>query len=82
MKQVNIHEAKTHLSKIVKEVEAGEQYLIGKAGTPVALLIPYSEKPKARKPGALKDQIFLSDDFDSYDEEIANLFESSDIEPS
>ena len=76
-----MHEAKTQLSKIVKEVEAGEQYIIGKAGHPVALLIPYSEKPKIRTPGGLKGKIFISDDFDRYDEEIIQIFKSSEIEP-
>lgn len=81
VKKVNIHEAKTHLSKIVREVEGGEQYLIGKAGKPVALLVPYAQEEKARTPGALKGKIHISDSFDSCDGELIQLFDSSDLDP-
>jgi prevent-host-death family protein len=65
MKTINIHAAKTHLSSLVAEVEAGEEIVIAKAGKPVARLMPL-EAPKAqRKPGLMKGQIWMSDDFDA-----------------
>ncbi|MGA0332452.1 MAG: type II toxin-antitoxin system Phd/YefM family antitoxin [Kiritimatiellia bacterium] len=82
MKKVNMHEAKTHLSKIVKEVELGESYVIGKSGNPVAMLVPYTGKRKVRKPGAFKGQICLIENMNHADQEIAKLFERSEIEPS
>ena len=82
MKQVNIHEAKTHLSRIVKEVaEGGEAYVINKAGKPMVRLVPVEEKKTPRKPGAWKGKIWMSPDFDKADEEIAEMFESSSVFP-
>lgn len=52
MSTVNIHEAKTHLSRLLEAVAAGEEVIIAKAGKPIAKLVPI-EKPKC-KPGALK----------------------------
>jgi len=65
MKTVNIHAAKTHLSSLVAEVEAGEEIIIAKAGKPVARLMPLEEKKAQRKPGLMKGQIWMSDDFDA-----------------
>jgi prevent-host-death family protein len=73
--KVDIHEAKTHLSKLVKRAEAGEEIIIGKAGKPVARLVPYTAPahPK-RKPGSLKGKIRILPGFDEMDKEIENLF--------
>ncbi len=60
---VNIHEAKTHLSKLLDRVASGEEIVIAKAGRPVARLIPVEQKAK-RVPGTYKDVVVLSDDFD------------------
>jgi prevent-host-death family protein len=81
MKTINVHEAKTHLSRILDQVAAGESVIIGKAGKPVAVLSPYAPSHKARKPGTLKGRIRISDDFDSDDEVIADLFEGA-IDPN
>lgn len=70
----NIHDAKTHFSRLVQRVEAGEEIVIGRAGKPVARLVPYVEQPKARVPGALRGKIWISDDFDEPDEELLALF--------
>lgn len=70
----NIHEAKTHLSKLVTRVEKGEEITISRAGKPIAKLIPYLGEP-SRTPGILKGKIRIADDFDAYSEEIAELFE-------
>jgi prevent-host-death family protein len=65
MKTVNIHSAKTHLSSLLAEVEAGREIIIAKAGKPVARLMPLEEKKPQRKPGTMKGQIWMSDDFDA-----------------
>jgi prevent-host-death family protein len=81
---VNVHEAKTHLSRLLERVAEGEEIVIGKAGKPVARLVPYQASQEPRKPGALKGQIWMADDWDSdeVNREIEDLFYSSDIEPS
>ena len=57
MQITNISEAKAHLSALIEKVLAGEDIIIGKAGKPVARLIPYKHKQNRRKPGALKGKI-------------------------
>ena len=69
-----MHEAKTHLSRLVEEAAAGEEVVIAKAGTPVARLIPFRERPKARRPGAMRGQIWIAPDFDELPEEVALAF--------
>lgn len=64
MTQVNVHEAKTHLSRLLQRVQQGEEIVIARAGKPVATLRPYLEKPKKRPIGLYKDQIVIHDDFD------------------
>jgi prevent-host-death family protein len=72
MTQVNIHEAKTHLSKLLERVEKGEEIVIARAGRPVAVLKPMAEPPKEpRKLGAWKGQVWISDDFDEFTEQDA-----------
>jgi prevent-host-death family protein len=79
---VNIHEAKTHFSKLIERVRAGEEVVIAKAGKPVAKLVPVEELCP-RVPGALKGKIWLADDWDSpeVNKEIEKLFEESEIFP-
>lgn len=74
MQLVNIHKAKTNLSKLIEEMLKGEDVVIAKAGKPVAKLVIYKEKLKPRKPGALKGKIFMTDDFTDEDEEINKMF--------
>jgi prevent-host-death family protein len=63
--QVNIHEAKTHLSRLLERVRAGEEIIISKAGKPVARLVPVEPaKPEKRKPGLYKGKAWIADDFD------------------
>ncbi len=47
---VNIHEAKTQLSRLLERVVAGEEVIIGKAGKPIARLVPYADSLRPRKP--------------------------------
>jgi len=62
---VNIHEAKTHFSKLLAQVSAGEEIIIAKAGKPVARLAPIETKAaKKRVPGIDKGKIWISEDFD------------------
>lgn len=75
-KPVNVHEAKTHLSRLLKRVMAGEEVIIAKAGKPVARLIPYREAPADRQPGTARDEIRIRDDFlEPLPEEIMQGFE-------
>ena len=72
---VNIHEAKTHFSRLVARAAAGEEIVIAKAGVPMAKLVPLGARPKLQ-PGLLKGKLWLADDWDSDEtnEEIAKLF--------
>lgn len=65
MRSVNIHEAKTHLSRLVDEVSAGEEIIIAKAGRPLARLVPFREGTRRRKLGALTGRFSVPDDFDA-----------------
>jgi prevent-host-death family protein len=84
MTQVNIHEAKTHLSRLVERAAAGEEIVIAKAGKPRAKLVPVEEAPPKRELGFWKGKIWLADDWDSdeVNEEIARDFYESEIFPS
>lgn len=67
-KTVDIHDAKTHLSGLVAEVEAGAEIVIARAGKPVAQLVPVKSKKEKkqpdRRPGFLKTKIWIGPDFD------------------
>lgn len=63
MKQVNIHQAKTELSKLVERVEAGEEVVIARAGRPVAKLVPVNRGRGRRKLGLLDGKFRIPDDF-------------------
>ena len=65
MRTINIHEAKTHLSRLVDEVSAGEELIIAKAGKPLARLVPIKLARPTRKPGFLKGKIRIANDFDA-----------------
>ena len=71
---VNIHEAKTHLSRLVERVAAGEEIVIGKAGRPVAKLVPYQEAMGPRSPGAWAGRVRIGPDFDELPLEAAAAF--------
>jgi len=65
LKMVNVHEAKTHLSKLLERVMNGEQIIIAKAGKPVALLSPIVEPLPQRTPGVDAGQVVITSDFDA-----------------
>jgi prevent-host-death family protein len=72
---VNIHEAKTHLSRLVERVEAGEEVVIARAGRPVARLVPYHAARAPRQPGIWRGKVTIAPNFDDVNEEITKLFE-------
>jgi prevent-host-death family protein len=57
---VNVHEAKTHLSRLLDQAHAGEEIILAKAGKPYARLMPLATGPALRRPGRLKGQIDTS----------------------
>ena len=82
MRTVNVHETKTHLSRMLAEIEAGESFVIARAGKPVARLIAMEEKPPAsgkRRMGFLKGQFVAPDDIkEPFREEIEQMFYGED----
>jgi len=85
LKQVNMHEAKTNLSKLVAQVERGEEIVITRAGTPAARLVPVAQaKPGKRKLGGWEGKVKMPSDaeWEAMDREIEQLFEESEIFPS
>ncbi|WP_067664237.1 type II toxin-antitoxin system Phd/YefM family antitoxin [Nocardia miyunensis] len=63
--QFNIHEAKTHLSRIIDRVEHGEEIVISRAGHPVAKVVPLIRKVNRTGRGSLRGKLTLSEDWDS-----------------
>lgn len=72
MELLNITQAKAQLSSVIERVTTkGEEFIIGKAGKPVAKIIPYQPAQKKRRLGFLKGQIKIADDFDTWPDDIA-----------
>ncbi len=63
--EVNVHEAKTQLSRLLKRAAEGEEIVIARAGVPVARLIAVAPVRKERPLGAMEGQIYIPDDFDA-----------------
>ena len=61
---VNIHEAKTHLSRILQRVVMGEEVIIARAGKPIARICPYSTSKRERIPGQDRGTFTVPEDFD------------------
>jgi prevent-host-death family protein len=74
-KYVNIHEAKTHFSKLLKRVLKGEEVIIARAGQPIARLSPLQPKRGKRVPGSAKGLITIADDFDAPIPDLERAFE-------
>lgn len=75
---VNIHEAKTHLSRLLERVAAGERVIISKAGRPVADLIPHQRTPVVF--GGLRGELTYNDDaFTEVDPDIQRMFYGDDV---
>ena len=65
MQTINIHEAKTHLSRLLEQVAGGEEIIIAKAGKAIARLVPLETPPRKRQLGLLKGKLNVPDDFDA-----------------
>jgi prevent-host-death family protein len=76
--QVNIHAAKTHLSRLIERVEAGEEIVIARAGRPVARLVPLGPNMALREPGRWIGRVALAPDFDASDPELLDAFDSGE----
>lgn len=61
----NVHEAKTHFSKLLDRVGNGEEIIIAKAGKPVARMVPVAERPTQRVAGSAKGKVIIASDFDA-----------------
>lgn len=62
---INIHEAKTHLSRLVEQAAAGNEIVIAKAGRPMARLVPLAAAPKPKTLGLLRGKLAIASDFDA-----------------
>ncbi len=75
-RMVNVHEAKTHLSRLLDRVSQGEEIIIARAGKPAARLVPVREQPERREPGSASGRVVVGEDFDApLPEEILETFE-------
>lgn len=63
--QFNIHDAKTHLSRIIDRVEHGEEIIISRAGKPVAKVIPLTANIRRKSYGLMRGEIYFAEDWDS-----------------
>ena len=82
MHVTNIHEAKTHLSRLVERAAAGEEIVIGKAGKPVARLVKFQPDVKPlRRPGSMKGKIKILPGFYEPDRELEALFYGENMGP-
>ena len=79
--RVNMHEAKSQLSRLAELAWQGEEIVICKAGKPWLNLLPYRERMRERVPGGLEGQIRMAPDFDDEDEELISEVEGSKIYP-
>lgn len=73
MRAVKIHEAKTHFSQLIANVEQGEEIIVQRGDVKVARIVPYGAPVKARQAGALKGRITIADDFDAIPPEFDGL---------
>ena len=80
---VNIHEAKTHLSRLLEAVERGDEVIIARAGHPIATLSAY--RPPRRTiapPGSMEGEIWMADDFDEPVEDLFDCLKDEDADPA
>lgn len=80
MQTINVHEAKTHLSRYLEQAAKGEEFILSKNGHPMARLIPFEPTLRVKRElGGVSG--WIADDFDDADEAIAALFNNSPIFP-
>ncbi|HYI83154.1 MAG TPA: type II toxin-antitoxin system prevent-host-death family antitoxin [Acetobacteraceae bacterium] len=83
MRRINIHEAKTHLSRLVEEAARGEAFVIAKAGKPMVKVVPLEPEKvdTSKRLGFLRGRITVPDDFDTFmQDEIIAMFYGGDDE--
>lgn len=78
MREINLHYAKTHLSRLVDEALAGEEIVIARNGTALVKLTPVGASGKRRVLGKDQGKIFIADDFDAPMPELEALFHGDD----
>src|SRR5260370_11515231 len=79
--EVNIHEAKTHFSKLLQRVAAGEEVIIARAGVPVAKIVRVEQPAAKRELGIDRGKIWMADDFDKLPDDLMAAFYGEDVEP-
>ncbi len=62
---VNVHDAKTHFSRLLDRAAMGEEIILAKAGRPVAKLVPIKPEVATREPGSARGDVWIGDDFDA-----------------
>ncbi len=82
MREVNLHYAKTHLSRLVDEALAGEQVVIARNGTALVSLAPVEASAERRILGKDEGKIFIAEDFDAPMPELERLFYGDDSDPA
>ena len=78
MLQVNVHEAKTNLSRLLEKMSAGEEIVIARAGKPIARLVPWRAQRSPRRLGLFAGQVHIHEDFDVLPDDLQKLFEGDD----
>ncbi|MGQ0773304.1 MAG: type II toxin-antitoxin system Phd/YefM family antitoxin [Pseudonocardiales bacterium] len=81
-KQVNVYEAKTQFSKLLEQVEAGDEIVIARNGKPIARLVPLQRTAAPRQLGSLRGKIWMAPDFDEPDDQLTDLMENGPIFPN
>lgn len=71
---VDVHEAKTHLSRLLEAVEAGEDVVIARAGEPIARLVPVAARTEPRAPGSWRGRVIIAADFYETPDELITAF--------
>ncbi len=74
MQQINVYDAKTHLSRLLDQVAEGKEIIIARAGKPVAKLVPYQDDDRPRVPGSWRGRVRLAPDFDELPPDLAAAF--------
>jgi prevent-host-death family protein len=74
MEFIDIHDARRHLSRLVRRAAAGEEIVIGRAGNPLAKLVPYRRQPGPRQGGQWRGRVWMGEDFDAADQLLEHLF--------
>lgn len=73
-RQINMHDAKTHLSRLIQEAAEGQEIVIAKAGKPLARLVAYRPPESIRKPGIWRGRVQFDTDFDTLPPELEAAF--------